>query len=121
MRSLKQEIIGSPTAPVVVLFGGHPERRHEVIELLENLGDVTIYGTLSEDEGLEKLWELGNIVNLVLIGGRYTKKQRQRIQAWISKHNSIAKITQPGQDYPYSNEAILADSKVKLSTANISL
>ncbi|MBE9138658.1 hypothetical protein IQ254_15900 [Nodosilinea sp. LEGE 07088] len=81
MVSLKQSVIGSDNAPVIILFGGNPERRHEVIELLEHIGDVTVYGTLSEAEGLAKLEELGEAVNLVLIGGRYTPEQRSRIQA----------------------------------------
>ena len=114
MSSLKQEVIGSSAAPVMVLFGGSPDRRHEVIELLKTLGDITVYGTLSEAEGLAKLEELGDRVNVVLIGGRYTSEQRQQIQTWVAKHIPLAKITQPGHDYPYSNEAIIADVKSKL-------
>ncbi|MEM8810055.1 MAG: hypothetical protein AAGF01_28895 [Cyanobacteria bacterium P01_G01_bin.38] len=109
MNALLDESLGSPGAPIVVLFGGNPQRRHEVIEQLQYLGDITIYGTLSEAEGIAKLEELGDRVDLVLIGGRYTSEQRQRIQAWIAKHLPQTKITQPGHDYPYSNEAIVAD------------
>ena len=111
---LYQEWIGSATAPVVVLFGGDPQRCHEVIEQLKRLGDITVYGTLSESDGLAKLEELGDRVNLVLIGGRYTPEQRQRIQTWVSTHMSQAQITQPGYDYPYSNDAIVADVVQKL-------
>lgn len=108
MSKLLDESLGSATAPIVLLFGGNPERRHEVIEQLQRLGDITVYGTLSEAEGMTKLAALGG-VDLVLIGGRYTLEQRQRIQAWLIEHCPQAKITQPGHDYPYSNEAIVAD------------
>lgn len=114
MNVLLHESLGSAEAPTVVLFGGSPQRRHEVIKQLQSLGDITIYGTLSEAEGMAKLEELGDRINLVLIGGRYNSEQRQRIQAWISAHLPQAKISQPGHDYPYSNAAIVADAKQKL-------
>lgn len=114
MNSLQHETIGSNAAPVVVLFGGDRDRRNEVINLLKRLGDITVYGTLSEAEGLATLEELGTQVSLVLIGGRYTPEQRLRIQAWLAEHLPQAKLTQPGYDYAYSNEAILADVKSKL-------
>lgn len=114
MNSLQQDWIGSASAPTIVLFGGNPQRRHDVIELLKGLGDINTYGTLNEEEGMAKLKELGDRVTLVLIGGQYTTEQRQRIQTWVSAHLPQAQITQPGHDYPYSNAAIVADVKQKL-------
>jgi hypothetical protein len=109
MNELLYESLGSAAAPTVVLFGGSSQRRHEVIEHLQRLGDINIYGTLSEADGMAKLEELGDRVDLVLIGGRYTPEQRQRIQTWMSEHLPQAQLSQPGHAYPYSNEAIVAD------------
>lgn len=109
MNGLLYESLGPAAAPTVVLFGGSPQRRHEVIEQLQSLGNITLYGTLSEAEGIAKLEELGDRVDLVLIGGRYTLEQRQRIQAWMTEHLPQAKLSQPGHAYPYSNAAIVAD------------
>jgi len=99
--------------PVVVLFGGNPNRRDEVISLLNTLGNISVYGTLSEEEGIFQLKALSK-VDLVLIGGRYTDTQRERIRAFITANLPHAKITEPGWHYPYQNEAIKADIKLKL-------
>lgn len=118
MNVLLHESLGSAEAPTVVLFGGSPQRRHEVIKQLQSLGDINIYGTLSEAEGMAKLEEIGDYVDLVLIGSRYTSEQRQRIQTWMSERLPRAKLSQPGLTYPYSNEAIVADvaKQLKIST-----
>lgn len=113
-NDLKSEIIGSTNAPVVVLFGGSPIRRQEVVELLGSIGDITVYGTLGEEEGMAKIEALNRKVDLVLIGGRYTPEQRTRIKKWIATNMLQTKVTQPGYDYPYSNESILNDVKLKL-------
>ena len=101
MENLKAEIIGSEKAPVVVLFGGSPYRRDEVVRDLAQIGDITIYGTLGEEEGFAKIEELHRKVDLVLIGGRYTDEQRKRISAYVKAELPNAKLTQPGVDYPY--------------------
>ncbi|MFA9212602.1 MAG: hypothetical protein ACEQSR_01995 [Candidatus Methylacidiphilales bacterium] len=99
--------------PVVVLFGGNPNRRNEVLSLLNALGNISVYGTLSEEEGILQL-KAPPKVDLVLIGGRYTDAQRERIKAFIAANLPHAKITEPGGHYPYQNEAIKADIKLKL-------
>lgn len=108
------EVVGTSNAPVIILFGGNPYRRDEVVRLLSELGDITIYGTLGEEEGMAKIEELNRKVNLVLIGGRYTDQQRTRIKKWVSENLTGVDVTQPGYDYPYSNPAIFADVKAKL-------
>jgi hypothetical protein len=111
---LLSEIISSkPNAPVLILFGGNPYRRDEVIRLTQSVGDITIYGVLSEEEGMEKINTLAK-VDLVLIGGRYSQEQRIRIRAYVKQHMPNTKITEPGFDYPYENEAIKTDIKKKL-------
>jgi len=111
--TLTEAVIGSPSAPVVVLFGGNPYRRHEVVNQLATLGDITVYGTLSEAEGFERLKAQNGRVSLVLIGGRYDADQRARIKAWVAAHLPGVPVSQPGYDYPYANEAILADIRRK--------
>lgn len=94
---------------VVVLFGGSSYRRTEVIHLLSTtIKHITVYGTLSEEEGMAKIEELGfDKVHLVLIGGRYTVEQRIRIKNWLIENGPHIEITEPGIDYPYSNRAIV--------------
>ena len=114
--SLIEKIEGSKHAPVVVLFGGSPYRRDEVVRLISKLGDVTVYGTLGEEEGIAKIEELNRKVDVVLIGGRYSAEQRKRIKSWVNENIPDAKISQPGVEYPYSNETILADIRQKFET-----
>jgi organic radical activating enzyme len=92
-------------ARTVLLFGGNPERRHEIIELLQPLKNVSVHGALSEEEGMELLQMLPK-VDVVLIGGRYTDEQRIRIRSFIFKNYPEIRITEPGVDYPYSNDTI---------------
>lgn len=111
---LLSEIVSSkPHAPVLILFGGNPHRRDEVIRLTQSIGDITIYGVLSEEEGMKKIAMLPK-VDLVLIGGRYSQDQRVRIRDFVKHNMPNTKITEPGVDYPYENEAIKADIKAKL-------
>lgn len=114
MNTLKTEFIAEKAgAPIVVLFGGNPYRRHEVISLIETLGGVTVYGTLNEAEGMSKIQALSK-VDLVLIGGRYSEDQRQRIRGYVKENLPTTQITEPGFDYPYSNTSIENAIKEKL-------
>lgn len=111
---VSESISKNENAPVIVLFGGNPYRRDEVIKLVQSIGDITIYGTLSEEEGFARIKTLPN-VGLVLIGGRYFEEQRIRIRKFVKEELPNAKITEPGIDYPYENEAIIKDIKSKLN------
>lgn len=115
MSDLLSALVGSEAAPVVVLFGGNPVRRDEVLRSLKQLGDVTVYGALSEEEGLDLLRSLGSRVVVVLIGGRYTSIQRSRIAAWVSAELPSVQLSEPGVTYPYSTAEILADVRRKIS------
>ncbi len=110
---LSEIIDKTENAPVMVIFGGNPHRRHEVLQLLQGIGRITAYGVLSEEEGFEKMASLAKI-DLVLIGGRYTNEQRIRIREYVRTHLPQTKMTEPGFDYPYQNEAIINDVKLKL-------
>ncbi len=113
MSSLLSSVVSSQDAPVLVLFGGNPHRRHEVLQLLSSIGGISAYGALSEEEGMRLLATLPR-VDLVLIGGRYSETQRARIRDHVREHLPAAAITEPGWDYPYEDGAIVADVQRKL-------
>lgn len=106
----ENHISNVPNAKVLVLFGGNPARRHEIITHLRTIDGLTIYGTLSEQEGLSAIRQLPQ-TNLVLIGGRYTPEQRKRIKAVLAGEFPHIKITEPGVDYPYDETEILKHIK----------
>lgn len=110
---LRSEFIAQADAPVVILFGGSTHRREEVIELIKSIGGITVYGTLSFEEGMNAIKNSPN-VNLVLIGGRYTHEQRTLIKQYVRDHLPLTAITEPGFEYPYSNELIKQDIRKKL-------
>jgi hypothetical protein len=101
----------SATAPVMVLFGGNPQRRDEVLRHLATLGDLGAYAALSEEEGYALLEQHKDRVKLVLIGGRYTAEQRVRIKAWCRERFTNMAFTEPGVDYAYDNELTKAAVK----------
>ncbi|MHA7129612.1 hypothetical protein [Algoriphagus namhaensis] len=116
-ENLLSQVIGSDHAKTVVLFGGSPIRRDEIIRLISDDLDLTVYGTLNEEEGMKKLTELDDKIDIVLIGGRYTPSQRQRISKWVKENLPKARLSRPGYDYPYSNESIRQDIRSKLEIA----
>lgn len=111
---LSEHISPVASAKVIVLFGGNPYRRDEVVKLLMPMESVSIYGTLSEEDGMNKLKELKK-VDLVLIGGRYSDEQRVRIRSFVKSNMPSTKTTEPGYDYPYDNSEILKHVKEKLN------
>ncbi len=118
MKTLKAEHHSkSINAKTLVVFGGNEERRNEIITLLMPIENLNIYGTLSQEEGIEKLKSLDK-VDIVLIGGRYTLGQREKIKNFISEHDSQIKTTEPGIDYTYSNENIFNHIKNIINTNN---
>jgi hypothetical protein len=92
-------------AKTLLLFGGSVERRQEIISLLQPLENLSVYGALSEAEGMEMLSQL-EAVHIVLIGGRYTEEERIRIRSFLKTNHPSISITEPGYHYPYSNKAI---------------
>jgi hypothetical protein len=110
---LSEYVSPAENAKVVVLFGGNPNRLDEVIRLLMQLNTLTIYGSLSEEDGMRKIKELKK-VDLILIGGKYSNEQRMSIRSFVKAKLPNTKITEPGYDYPYSNDGILNDVLSKL-------
>lgn len=105
MSLLTEYISTEENAKTLLLFGGNPERRHEIISLLQPLTNLSVYGALSEEEGIKMLQSLTQ-VDIVLIGGRYTEEQRIRIRNFVRNNYPNINITEPGYQYPYSNENI---------------
>lgn len=111
MENLKSENISTnPNAKTIVVFGGDIHRRDEITNLLLPIEKLTIYGTLSEEEGLAKIEDLSK-VEFILIGGRYTISQRNNIKQIVSQKHPNAQITEPGVGYQYSNENIFNQIK----------
>lgn len=115
MTLLKEYISPVSNAPVIVLFGGSPDRMNEVVSMIrDSLETVTAIGNFSEEEGLNKLGKLKK-VDLVLIGGRYSEEQRIRIKKFLKEHFPGVATTEPGHQYPYDNTEILNDIRDKLN------
>jgi hypothetical protein len=111
---LKSQFIHkNPNAPVMVIFGGNPEMRDHVVGMLEEFNKVTVFATLSEEEGMQGLRSLPK-VNLVLIGGRYNEAQRIRIRTYVKEHLPGTFISEQGIDYPYGDEGVKNDLSKKL-------
>lgn len=111
---LKSEFIHPDSnVPVTVIFGGNPEMRDHVVGMLQDFGKVTVYASLSEEEGIQKLKSLPK-VDFVLIGGRYTTEQRIRIKKYISENLPQAFTSEPGIDYTYGDEGVINHLKTKL-------
>jgi len=105
MTLLEKYISDLPNAKVLVLFGGSPHRRDEVVRSLSTIKGLTIIGTLSEEEGISTIMKLPK-VDIVLIGGRYTNDQRNRIKKFISENHPHILISEPGYDYLYEEDQI---------------
>ena len=114
MTLIREYIASEINAPVMVLFGGNPERMNEVVSMIrDSLKTVTAIGNFSEEEGLKKLSTLKK-VDLVLIGGRYSEGERMRIRNYLKEHFPGVATTEPGYQYPYDNAEILKDIRSKL-------
>jgi hypothetical protein len=102
-------------APVVVLFGGNPHRRDEVVRFLGGKLGVTVVGTLSEEEGMATLEDMRERIGAVVIGGRYSEEQRQRIRAHVARSFPGVHVSEPGYAFPYDNSELLRDVTAALA------
>lgn len=96
-----------PGTKAVVLFGGNPHMRDHVVRYLGPALNVTVIGTLSEEEGVATLEALRDRVGAVLIGGRYDEAQRRRIRAFVARSFPGVHVSEPGVNFPY-DEALIA-------------
>jgi hypothetical protein len=110
---LKDTISPDPQAPSLVVFGKTAGRMDEVIRLLRDLGGVSAYGTFSEAEALHRIATVPRL-GVVLIGGAVEEASRIRIRDELARNHPGVLTSEPGQQYPYSDENIVADVKAKL-------
>jgi hypothetical protein len=114
MTLIREFIANETNAPVILLFGGNPERMNEVVSMIrDSIQKVTAIGNFSEEEGLDRLSKMDK-VDLVLIGGRYSEDERIRIRKYLKEHFPGVATTEPGYQYPYDNAEILKDIRLKL-------
>lgn len=113
---LDKHLSDQSDAKVLVLFGGSAIRRDEVIRQLRSISGLSIYGTLSESEGLQLLDQLSR-TDLVLIGGRYDAAQRQRIKTQLTQKHPHIRVTEPGIDYAYEAAEIKKQLEFLLASA----
>lgn len=98
----------------VVLFGGNPYRRDEVVRYLGATLNVTVVGTLSEQEGIATLEALRERVGAVVIGGRYSEEQRHRIRAYVERSLPGVHVSEPGYAFAYDNAELARDVRAAL-------
>jgi hypothetical protein len=110
---IKDTISPDPQAPSVVVFGKTAGRMDEVIRLLRDMGGVSAYGTFTEAEALQCIAMVPRL-RVVLIGGAIEESSRRLIRDELLQNHPGALTSEPGQQYPYSDENIVADIQAKL-------
>ena len=110
---MKDTISTDPLAPSLVVFGRTARRMDEVIRLLRDTGVVSAYGTFKEAEALERIATVPRL-GVVLLGGAIEEASRCRIRDELARNHPGVLTSEPGQQYPYSDENIVADLQIKL-------
>ncbi|MFM9972378.1 MAG: hypothetical protein ACKVQK_28690, partial [Burkholderiales bacterium] len=102
-----------PQAPSLVVFGKTTGRMDAVIRLLGGLGSVNAYGTFTEEEALQRIATVPRL-GAVLLGGGVEEASRRRIRDELARNHPGVLTSEPGQQYAYSDENIVADVRAKL-------
>lgn len=110
---IKETISPDPLAPSIVVLGKTAGRMNEVIRLLRDMGGVSAYGTFTEAEALQRIATVPRL-SVVLLGGAIDEASRHRIRDELARHHPGILTSEPGQQYPYSDENIVADVRAKL-------
>jgi hypothetical protein len=113
MELVKEIISDDINAKVIVIFGSNPYLRDQVVRSLGTLGNVSVYGTLNEIEGMEKINSLPK-VDLLLIGRAYSEEQRIRIKAFVKNNLPNTKVAEPGIDFSVENGGVEKNVKLQL-------
>ena len=114
---LKDAVSPEPNAPSVVVFGKTARRMDEVIRLLRRMGDVSAYGAFAEAEALQRIATVPRL-GVVLLGGGIEEDARRRIRDDLARNHPGVLTCEPGQQFPYSDENIVADIRRKLGFAS---
>ena len=110
---MRDTVSPDPQAPSLVVFGRTAGRMDEVIRLLRDMGGVSAYGTLTEAEALQRIATVPRL-GAVLLGGAVEEASRRRIRDELARHHPGVLTSEPGQQYLYSDENIVADIRAKL-------
>ncbi len=105
MELVKEIISEDNNSKVILIFGSNPYLRDQVVRSLSTLGNCSVYGTLSEEEGMIKINGLPEI-DLVLIGRAYSQEQRLRIKAFVKYNLPNTKVAEPGIDFSVENYGV---------------
>lgn len=111
---LREYISSEKNAPVVILLGKTAGRMDEVASLIRDMGDLSVIGTFTEAEAMQRIKTTEN-VRLVALGGAVDDAARQRIRAHLEKHMPKVPTSEPGIQYPYSDDNIRQDIQRKLA------
>lgn len=110
---LRETVSRDPRAPSLVVFGRTAGRMDQVIRLLRDMGGASAYGSFSEAEALERIATVPRL-GAVLLGGGVDEASRRSIRDELARNHPGVLTSEPGQQYPYSDENIVADIRVKL-------
>lgn len=110
---MKETVSPDPLAPSVVVYGKTAGRMDEVIRLLRDMGGVSAYGAFTEAEALQRIATVPRL-RAVLMGGAVEEASRRRIRDELARNHPGVPTSEPGQQYPYSDENIVADVRAKL-------
>jgi hypothetical protein len=113
---MKETVSPDRQAPSVVVLGKTAARMDEVIRLLRDMGGVSAYGTFTEEEAFQRLATVPRL-GAVLLGGAIEEDSRRRIRDELARSHPGVLTCEPGQQFPYSDENIVADIRVKLGFA----
>ena len=113
---IKDTVSPDPQAPSVVVLGKTAGRMDEVIRLLRDMGGVSAYGTFTEEEAFQCIATVPRL-GAVLLGGAIEEDSRCRIRDELAQNYPGVFTCEPGKQFLYSDENIVADIRVKLGFA----
>lgn len=113
---VKETISPDPQAPSVVVLGKTAARMDEVIRLLRDMGGISAYGTFTEEEALQRIDTVQRL-GAVLLGGAIEEETRLRVRNELALRNPAVPTCEPGKQFAYSDENIVADIRMKLGFA----
>ena len=113
---IKDIVSPDPQAPSVVVLGKTAARMDEVIRLIRDMGGVSAYGTFSEEEAFQRIATVPRL-GVVLLGGAIEEDSRCRVRDELARSHPGVLTCEPGQQFPYSDENIVADIRLKLGFA----
>jgi epsilon-lactone hydrolase len=115
---MKDTVSPDPQAPTLVVFGKTAGRMDEVIRLLRDMGGVSAYGSFTEAEALQRIATSPRL-GAVLLGGGVEEASRLRIREELARNQPGVLTSEPGKQYLYSDENIVADVRAKLGAQPI--